>query len=61
MDKQCSFFTTKQLASHLEVTGGTIATWRKFGYGPTYYKIGRQHRYNKIAVYDWEKAQENEQ
>jgi len=55
------YFTTTSLSSHLGVTRLTLGRWRSVGYGPPFYKIGREFRYLKSKVYKWELEQENGQ
>lgn len=45
--------SAEDLATALEVTEETLATWRKNGGGPTHAKLGKAIFYRVLDIYDW--------
>lgn len=46
-------YSAKQAARFLGFCEVTLARWRNTGEGPTYIKIGRQVRYDPVALKDF--------
>jgi len=47
------WLTTKQAATYLSVSGGTLRNWRSMGSGPRYRLIGRLVRYHRSDLDDF--------
>lgn len=45
--------SSKQAASILGISPGTLENWRVRGYGPPYIKISNLVKYEEGAVYEW--------
>ncbi len=45
--------TTVQAASVLKRSPGTLHRWRRIGYGPPYYALGRQIQYSAKELKEW--------
>ena len=43
----------KELAERLQVSLGTLRTWRTDGTGPRFHRIGQMIRYAPLDVKDW--------
>jgi predicted DNA-binding transcriptional regulator AlpA len=53
--------TVDQLVEMLQLRSKeTIYYWNKMGTGPTYYRVGRYIRYNKIDVLQWLEKQQDD-
>jgi hypothetical protein len=52
-----TLITPERLAQMLDVQVETLALWRKRGFGPKWYRIGRQIRYSERAALKWLEAQ----
>jgi len=53
-------FTPAQLAERYGVSELTLTEWRYKGKGPRWFKAGKNVRYRKSAVDEWEAGQEAE-
>lgn len=52
--------TIEEVAARLRKSRQTLAHWRVRGYGPPFFKAGRDVLYRLDAVREWEKSQERQ-
>lgn len=44
------YATTEEVAEHYRTTPGTVRYWRRIGYGPLGFKVGRKVLYSKAEL-----------
>jgi hypothetical protein len=53
MPEQRKLATPAEVAEWLQIPEARLARWRKDGYGPQYFRVGRDVRYAWADVHRW--------